>query len=146
MNKLIHTIKALNAVSSEINWENWEHDTHIDKKLFIETYFKELKPSLKSVLIDNIYSFCSSRNTGHYHYASETQIDLETERQVYGKKRIEKLIDKVLDKAKSVYMEVCLDLEKQGYKAYEYLYSDEYAKDTCEANEYTFLENGKMFN
>ena len=32
------------------------------------------------------------------------------------------------------------------YKVYNYLYSDEYARETSEANDYTYLKNGKMCN
>ena len=36
-------------------------------------------------------------------------------------------------------------LEKDGYE-YFYNISDEEMEDTCEANEWTFLEDGTMFN
>ena len=45
-----------------------------------------------------------------------------------------------------IYIPICTAVRDRGYQAIEYTQSDEYARETCEANEYTFLESGEMFN
>ncbi len=46
----------------------------------------------------------------------------------------------------SIYQDICKELEKYGYDVIETAQSEENFKDICEANEYTFLEDGTMFN
>jgi hypothetical protein len=45
-----------------------------------------------------------------------------------------------------IYQKICKSLEDFGYKFIEYDRSEECFKENCEANDYTFLENGTMFN
>lgn len=46
----------------------------------------------------------------------------------------------------SVYIPICKIVRDRGYEDIEYSESEEYFAETCEANEYTFLEDGRMFN
>lgn len=52
--------------------------------------------------------------------------------------------DKVLERFKDWYMERCNEYEKQGYE-YFYEIDEDYLSEVCEANEYRFLANGKIF-
>lgn len=45
-----------------------------------------------------------------------------------------------------LYVAICKELEKYGYSIIEYNQSEECFAETCEANEYTFLSDGTMFN
>lgn len=46
----------------------------------------------------------------------------------------------------ALYVSICKELEEYGYDVIETSQSEESLKKTFEANEYTFLENGEMFN
>lgn len=46
----------------------------------------------------------------------------------------------------NVYMPICREVATRGYQEIEYQESEEYFAETCEANEYTFEENGTMHN
>lgn len=45
-----------------------------------------------------------------------------------------------------VYIPICLRVRDRGYDEIEYNNSEEAFEQDCEANEWTFLENGRMFN
>ena len=96
-------------------------------------------------LIDNIHVHVRYNN-GHYCYAHKSCIDIEFNFDYKtNTKRIDKLIDKLLNDITNEYLQICKEFEKQGYKAYEYLYSDEYAKELAESNEYEYDCNGNIF-
>lgn len=104
-----------------------------------------MKTSVYDALCNTIYNLHSKGNNGHYHYASKSDIDYDYQNN-RERKHLDKLLNDIIEEIKELYINICKEYEKYGYSAYEYLYSDEYAKDTYEANEYTFLENGKLFN
>lgn len=119
-------------------------------KIDLEVYLIQNKPnmkaSVKSALCEAVYNLHSLGNNGRYCYANKNQIDYEYNYQ-YGKEfpRLYELLDNIVDEIREKYIDVCDELEKQGYSQYEYLYSDEYARETSEANEYEYLENGELF-
>jgi len=51
-----------------------------------------------------------------------------------------------VDAFKAMYIEVCKKMEGIGYSEIEYRQSEESFIEACEANEYTFRENGVMEN
>lgn len=53
---------------------------------------------------------------------------------------------KDVDAFKGAYMEICDKLERAGYKHIEYITSEESFIEACEANGYTFREDGTMEN
>lgn len=44
------------------------------------------------------------------------------------------------------YFEICNKLEKEGYSILEYRMNNEEFSEFSDSNEYTYLENGKMYN
>jgi hypothetical protein len=50
------------------------------------------------------------------------------------------------DFEEQIYIPICKKVRDCGYNEIEYKQSEECFKETCEANEYTFLEDGTMFN
>ncbi len=46
----------------------------------------------------------------------------------------------------AVYVSICKKLEEMGYEEIEYQTSEESFANTCEANEYTFLDDGTIMN
>lgn len=106
-----------------------------------------LKTSVYDAVCNFVWGLHSTGNTNMYCYASKSHIEWDYNYQDGIERiRIEKLVNQIIEEISSEYMDICRELEEIGYKAYENLYSDEYAKETCEANEYTFLEDGTMFN
>lgn len=53
---------------------------------------------------------------------------------------------KDVDAFKAIYSEICDELESAGYRHIEYITSEEYFIEACEANGYTFREDGTMEN
>ena len=117
----------------------------LNLKLFIEKELPNLKH--KKAMTELVFSVISRSNRGNYCYASESDIDFEYNYTNKSFDHLEKLFnDEVLPVIQKKYMEVCSDLERKGYAAYDYLYSDENARENSEANDYTYLKNGEMFN
>lgn len=54
--------------------------------------------------------------------------------------------EKIASEFKSEYQDICEKLERIGYAEIEYNESEEAFIETCEANGYTFRENGEMEN
>jgi len=50
------------------------------------------------------------------------------------------------DFEEQVYIPICKAVAQRGYDELEYQASEESFQQTCEANEYTFLSDGTMFN
>ena len=118
---------------------------NIDLNKYLDVYHKNMKTSVYDALCNKVYNLHSNGNTGRYYYASKSDIDFDYN--VYkDHKRLDAILENIVDDIRALYIDVCKDFEKQGYNAYDYLGTDEYAKDTCEANEYTFLEDGKIFS
>lgn len=53
---------------------------------------------------------------------------------------------KDVDSFKAMYQEVCKEMERIGYDHIEAITSEEAFKEACEANEWTFREDGTMEN
>lgn len=58
----------------------------------------------------------------------------------------EDLTDAQFRKFEAVYESICKEMERIGYAHIEYITSAESFCEACEANEYTFRENGTMEN
>jgi len=75
-----------------------------------------------------------------YYFAKSTAITLEDEEgnEVYDKDVIEQFTN--------IYLDICGKLEKEGYSTLEYRMDFEEMQENCEANEYTFTDDGVMDN
>jgi hypothetical protein len=102
------------------------------------------KEKTAKAIIDNC-SFINTGNNGRYCYASKSDIDytLESYRNIY--ENIEIVVSKVREKIENLYMNLCKDLENQGYSDIEYQRSDEAIIETILGNGLEFLSNGKMY-
>jgi hypothetical protein len=117
----------------------------IDVSEFLKAYYPNMKISIYDAICNIIYTFQSHGNCGRYYFASKNDIDFELEYYDKEYKGIENLCYEILEHVRQVYMTVCKEFEKQGYSAYEYLYSEEYARETSTANEMQFLKDGTIF-
>jgi len=88
-------------------------------------------------------------NNGRYCYASENDVELYIENYTSSINctnidNIEDVVSGVESELKTIYMDLCRKLEKQGYDEIDYQNSDECISETIESNEYEFTEDGKQ--
>ncbi len=96
-------------------------------------------------LINNI-SFSLKGNNGRYCYASKSDLDLELDNYyVKSQTNIDLVINKVREKLEDLYMDLCKELEKNGYSEIEFQDSDECISENLISNDYDFTEDGKMY-
>ena len=93
-----------------------------------------------NIILPNNYRYCYSI-AYRINFAEEWKENLEDYEINYNKQ----IIDKFDLFVKNFFSEFNALLEKDGYE-YFYNISDEEMEETCEANEWTFLEDGTMFN
>lgn len=84
-------------------------------------------------------------NQGRYTYASESDIELELDYYADFHENVDGIILKVERAVKDIYMELCKQLEREGYEQIEYENSDEYIIEAIEANDYDFTEEGELY-
>jgi len=116
----------------------------IDLTEFIKAEFPDMKTSIADTLTNEL-SVSSTGNQGRYTYCSESNIAVSC--LPFGDHpKLEEKICEVVQAVKEKYTDVCHEFFVYAENAYQFLYTDEYAKDICGANEYTFLSTGEMFN
>ena len=112
--------------------------------LFVEILGTEKQKTINTI-IENI-SFKCSGNNGRYCYASRNDITLELDnRYIINSTNLDDIISKVESKLKDLYINLCNQLEKQGYEEIEHQYSNEYIISELIENDYYFKENGQIY-
>ena len=115
-----------------------------------DLYIEELgkgKEYTAQLLADNSTLVCAG-NEGRYCYASTSDIYLCIEN--YSSaintdcENINNVVDIVRGKLGDLYVDICRDLEKQGYDYLEYQLSDECIIEDIKYNEYEFTKEGKL--
>jgi hypothetical protein len=91
----------------------------------------------EAVLSDKKGNMYTIKQSGHYYNERSTDIT--------GVNKEEEDID-TKEFEENIYIPLCQRVAQRGYDEIEYQESEECFAETCEANEYTFLENGEMFN
>lgn len=86
-------------------------------------------------------------NTGRYCYARKNDIELyiENHTSTINTDRIDEVCNEVQTLLQDIYMNLCKELEKDGYAEIEYQNSDEAIIANIIANEYEFTEDGGIF-
>ena len=110
--------------------------------------FVEVLGTGKQKTIDCIINNCSFENKGNngrYCYASRNDISFEFDDYSANKPLIHDIVSQVETKIKDIYIDLCNELEKNGYKYIEYENSDECIIENLIGNEYDFTENGQMY-
>lgn len=87
----------------------------------------------------NGYNVVIKHSGYYYHYNSKDIIITDEEGNYVD-------TDEPKEAFNDIYVSICKDLETHGYGIIEYQDSMECFKESCEANEYTFLEDGTMMN
>lgn len=123
-------------------------DSQINLKNFLDNiYYKKLPQYKKDAICEYIYNISSKRNNGHYCFSSKYDVIFDENYQDgIERKHLSKLWDDILEEIIEHYLDTCKKLQKYGYSVLEYRMNDDEFSEHCEANEYTFFENGNMFN
>lgn len=114
---------------------------------FINGIFKEILGDKKPKTIQAIQDNCSFelKNKGRYCYSSRSDLTYSLENN-YGQNIID-LVAKVEEKLRDTYMNLCSELEDEGYKQLESSMSDEYISSILsDETDVYYLENGQLFN
>jgi hypothetical protein len=94
---------------------------------------------------NNLYVYIKQK--GHYYHSNSKTITIY--KRVWNELdgiEIEEEIDSVECGFEAIYQKICKELEQYGYNEIEYQNSEEVFAENCEANGYTFLSDGTMFN
>lgn len=107
------------------------------------------KPKTAQLITDNI-TLNIRGNIGRYCYASINDIEGYIENYTACANNptpnIDNVVSEVVDELADKYIDLCSELENQGYTHYEYIMSDEAIAETLEANGYLFTKDGREFN
>ena len=76
------------------------------------------------------------KQSGHYYHYNSKNIEL------FSTKTDKEASDKVYQQFNDIYVDMCKELEKYGYEQIDYALSEKAIKETIDANEYEFTENG----
>lgn len=79
------------------------------------------------------------RHSGRYYHSHSKTIDMETAKGAPAS-------DGTLERFEAVYQGICKTLEREGYAEIEELESEAAFIEACDANGYTFREDGTMEN
>lgn len=80
------------------------------------------------------------KHRGHYYHKYTADVH------VYDEDTCEDAPAIVCDEFLEIYRDICDTVERAGYDHIEYITSEEYFLEECEANDYTFESNGVMRN
>ena len=117
---------------------NIKGDIDLEKTLTL--LFPDMKLRLKNRFLNEIKIYSNSRNN-HYSFSSESDIDFEC----YNDFISTDFENNYLPVIQDHYMDLCRDLEREGYSVIEYRMDIEEFTDMSECNEYEYFENGKQF-
>lgn len=115
----------------------------------LKKFLSEHSPKLKQSVIDTLSCYLTTEikgNTGHYCYAhkNDVSISLDVYRREYP--NIDKLVAELELSLQSIYLQLCKELEREGYSWIEAEDKDESIIDRIESNEWEYTQDGKRFN
>ena len=115
----------------------------------LNTLFVEILGTEKQKTIDFIINNCSLKinsNNSRYCYAHRNDVNFELDNYyVKSSTNLDNLISKVETKLRDLYINLCNELEKQGYDEIENQYSDEYVTETLIENDCYFTIDGLIY-
>lgn len=79
------------------------------------------------------------KHSGHYYHSNSKTIEVQEDATHTNSEAVEKEFE-------AVYQKICDQLEKRGYEIIDDMQSEAYFIEQCNANEYTFREDGTMEN
>jgi hypothetical protein len=115
----------------------------------LNALFVEILGTEKQKTIDCIINNCSLKIKGNdrrYCYAHRNDINFELDNYyVKSSTNLDNLISEVESKLKDLYIDLCNELQKQGYDDIENQYSDEYITETLIEKDYYFTIDGLIY-
>lgn len=125
---------------------------HIDVKKLMKHYGLDKKYPLAFEHADQLSGYVN-RDTHHYVHEKSTSVSINTDDMssdeydaLKDKKKFDEEVSSVEDDLEQIKIKLSREIYKDLEKYYESLTSDESVKDTIEANEYEFLEDGRRPN
>lgn len=126
---------------------------------FLESLLEKLNKELYScVNVDKInndlferFEFYTEFNKISHHYSHERTVSIDCDYYTEDFNEIEitnnerDLFKQTETFLKEAYILICKTLEKEGYSQIYYKMDNEEFKDSCDANDYEFLEDGTMY-
>lgn len=109
---------------------------------FFEIITKRLSNEEKELFKKYFLEFKLEKRNNRYSHSRTVSIEIEKEE--YENKEIETIFDIVAENVEQWYFKECKEMEENGYKFF-YEIADEELKEYCEANDYEFTEDGKLF-
>lgn len=91
------------------------------------------------------YTVYISHNNSRYYHSKTASIEIH-ETDNLGFDIGDDYEPKVYDELETIYHAICKEMEQAGYNHIEWTMSEEYFLDACEANLYTFREDGTIEN
>ena len=117
---------------------------NFDKDTLVEMFCKYTTKK-RALIIYDYLNVEIKGNNGRYCYASKNQVDMYIDYSQNDTENIDKIVGYVLNDLEDLYIEVCNQLEKDGYSEIEYQLKDETLKENLIINDYDFLKNGEMY-
>ena len=114
----------------------------------IDDMLTEFNPGLKQSVKDCIYNYTSvtiKANTGRYCFASRSDIDVYFEANNREYTNFNEIVDTFSTWLKDKYIDLCTELEKNGYAEIEYQTSEDCAREYFLANNIEFTADGEQY-
>jgi hypothetical protein len=113
-----------------------------------ELFRKHLGPN-KEKTINEILNYCTFKLTGnngnHYCYASKNDLTFEFDDYKANKVNIHTIVSYIETDLQNIYLDLCKELEGQGYEEIEYQFSDECIIEDIQESEHEFTEEGNIY-
>ena len=113
------------------------------ENLFLQVLGKGKEKTAK--IISESCNLKIKSNNGHYCYASKSDVDIYLDYSINDSENIENVVNQVLELLQDEYLELCSEMEKNGYNEIEYQLSDEAISETLQVNDYDFTEEGEIY-
>ena len=118
-------------------------------RIDIERLINECIPNIKKTVLDallEVYEWKITGNTGRYCYASKNDVDFD--QYDYNKEypNLFSLAQQIKGDIQSKYMDICKELENEGYEWIEYEDKDETITERIIDNDNEFTAEGEIFN
>jgi len=102
---------------------------------------RNMKVSVSDIIYNSIYSLKAGSN--HSCFALRDDIECEYENLP---KRLDKVMNVIVDEVRDYYMDICHELYKYGYSIIDYRMNEKEFNELCLDMDYSFLPDGTMKN
>ena len=118
-------------------------ESDFDLGLYLKLHRPNLKQSVHDIIFNNVHVEVKPKSS-RYCYSSIEDVEADFGYIKEDHCRLCKLVDDIVEDIQNLYIKICKEFEVRGYKAYEYLGTDEFAKDNADINGYEYDEEGNI--